>query len=504
MGETGSERRDSVESASAPSAGRDNGASPASAWRGALDSTCAPSTGRDTGASTTSARRCASDSGCAPSTGRDAGASTDSPGAGRPKHLDREADPADAVRAPAQQDVGPPLTDGVLDPAPADADHAQRPRAADRDPAPADADLDPDPRAADPDPVPADEGLAPGPVDADFDPGPVDADLAPRQAAAARAHRRTVAGRRTARTSADRGPHRTGADRAPMKPAVDAAIRLDRFRPVRASAIVRGPRPRRMPRPDRQAADRARGAGARPVRRPASACVARIEAGAADPPADASHGAAPAVRDPRRPPDARARAGRRAPSAATCFSAQKLARVSVVCSKSRNRPARLRRCWASRTRRSPSRLRCCVLESASLLVKRTAPRHSSTAPRRCSSLISPAGWPSRSRRCGALRDRLQVRDAAGVAAEESRQRLLREHAGRPFLDVDLDAQLERFRPAAEQRRKALPQLWPASPWIGRGGAGPDGAGRGRGVRRDGVRRRRGRTRRRFAASIGRF
>jgi hypothetical protein len=54
-----------------------------------------------------------------------------------------------------------------------------------------------------------------------------------------------------------------------------------------------------------------------------------------------------------------------------------------------------------------------------------------------------------------LRDRLQIRRAAGVAAEERGQRLLREHAGRTLLDVDLDAQLQRLRRAAEQGREAL-------------------------------------------------
>jgi len=57
----------------------------------------------------------------------------------------------------------------------------------------------------------------------------------------------------------------------------------------------------------------------------------------------------------------------------------------------------------------------------------------------------------------AVRDGLQVRSAAGVAAEERRQRLLREHAGRALLDVDLDAQLQRLRRTAEQRREALAQ-----------------------------------------------
>ena len=57
----------------------------------------------------------------------------------------------------------------------------------------------------------------------------------------------------------------------------------------------------------------------------------------------------------------------------------------------------------------------------------------------------------------ALRDRLQIRGAAGVAPEERGQRLLREHAGRTLLDVDLDAQLERLRRTAEQGREALAQ-----------------------------------------------
>jgi hypothetical protein len=56
-----------------------------------------------------------------------------------------------------------------------------------------------------------------------------------------------------------------------------------------------------------------------------------------------------------------------------------------------------------------------------------------------------------------LRDRLQIRRAAGVAAEERGQRLLREHAGRTLLDVDLDAQLQRLRRAPEQGREALAQ-----------------------------------------------
>ncbi|MEO6744518.1 MAG: hypothetical protein ABIS28_15585 [Caldimonas sp.] len=120
----------------------------------------------------------------------------------------------------------------------------------------------------------------------------------------------------------------------------------------------------------------------------------------------------------------------------------------------------------------------------------------------------------------ALRNRLQVRGAAGVAAEERGQRLLREDTRRAFMDVDLDAELERLRSAAEQRREALPQLRPciALDRTGRWRSRRHGAGnrrfrrrrvgvrcvRNRRGRRDGVRRRSGGQRRRFVAPTGRF
>ena len=58
----------------------------------------------------------------------------------------------------------------------------------------------------------------------------------------------------------------------------------------------------------------------------------------------------------------------------------------------------------------------------------------------------------------AVRDREQVLRAAGVAAEEGRQRLLREGAGRALLNVHLDAQFQRLRRAREQRGRELPEL----------------------------------------------
>lgn len=57
-----------------------------------------------------------------------------------------------------------------------------------------------------------------------------------------------------------------------------------------------------------------------------------------------------------------------------------------------------------------------------------------------------------------LAEREQVRGASSQAPQKGRQRRTCEHAGRAGLDVDLDAQFDRFGPAAEQRRKALPEL----------------------------------------------
>jgi len=109
----------------------------------------------------------------------------------------------------------------------------------------------------------------------------------------------------------------------------------------------------------------------------------------------------------------------------------------------------------------PLEVALCILERAALLVEGATPRQ--LVDRALPVLVADlAGRLAvEIEAVGALRHRLQVRGAAGVAAEEGGQRLLREHAGRAFLDVDLDAKLERLRPAAEQGRKALPQQRPA-------------------------------------------
>jgi len=98
-----------------------------------------------------------------------------------------------------------------------------------------------------------------------------------------------------------------------------------------------------------------------------------------------------------------------------------------------------------------------LLESTPLLVQRAAPRDlvEGAAPVLVADLAGRLAVEVEAVRT--VRDRLQVRGAAGVAAEEGGERLLRKHPGRSFLDVDLDAQLERLRSAAEQRRKALAQ-----------------------------------------------
>jgi len=248
-----------------------------------------------------------------------------------------------------------------------------------------------------------------------------------------------------------------------------------------------------------------RGAGARPVRRPASACVARIEAGRL-PIRRRTHLMAPRLQFailgglPTRALE----------QAVELVGCNLLQRTEIgprqrglleVAQQAGPVATLLGFEDASLT----LEVALLVLENASLLVKRTAPRQ--LVDRATPVLVADLArrLAVEVEAVGALRDRLQVRDAAGVAAEESRQRLLREHARRPFLDVDLDAQLERFRSAAEQRRKALPQLWPCiAVDRTRRRRTRRRRARGRGVRRDGVRRRRGRTRRRFAASIGRF
>ena len=56
---------------------------------------------------------------------------------------------------------------------------------------------------------------------------------------------------------------------------------------------------------------------------------------------------------------------------------------------------------------------------------------------------------------GGLAQRNQVSGAAGVASEECRQRRLAEHPWRALCDVGLDAQLQGFGLAAEQRREML-------------------------------------------------